>query len=398
MPNIEDQFQPVDHSRLDQALRRWSVEHTAGALQELRSAAAEDSRRPRNVAALGDAEVMEAIDKIEYAETLSPDDPQREGATQLGWAALDEAVGKLRRPLDITPVLDVVAPPFEWLVEQWLPRSRVALLAGDGGLGKSRLTLRLAAAIAAGPAWSDWLGGISTAEGSLRRPLRLQGPAPAIVASWEDDLHEVKRRLEAMRMVSSTTGNLHFVDAADFGPLWMPPDPGEKRNLADPTPVGAELRAAAEGLGARLLVIDPLAAAFAGNENDRGQVRAFMSNWDAWARRGDCAVLFVSHTPKTEAKYSGSTDWRNAARTVWSIGYEGKPKGAPMDAEPAIVLECEKSNYGAPPPKLYLSREGGVISEAAKPDWSETPETDSGDSRPDTTNGHRQEALYDPLA
>ena len=399
MTNIEDQVQAVERSRLDSALARLTADPGAAEIEELRAAVANDPRRPMAFASLGYSELMKAIDDVETADISHPNDPgQRERRKQSAWATLDEAVRGIRRPLPITCIRDVVAPPFEWLVEQWLPRSRVAMLAGDGGLGKSRLTLRLAAAIAAGPTWNDWLGGISTAEGSLRRPLRLQEPAPAIVASWEDDLNEVKRRLDAMRMVGSTTGNLHFVDAAAHGPLWMPPDPGEKRNLADPTPVGAELRTAAEDLGAHLLVIDPLAAAFAGNENDRGQVRAFMSSWDAWARRADCAVLFVSHTPKSEAKYSGSTDWRNAARTVWSIGKEGKPKDAPADAEPAIVLECEKSNYGAPPPKLYLSREGGVISEAAKPDWPETPETDSGDSRPDTTNGHRQEALYDPLA
>ena len=37
-----------------------------------------------------------------------------------------------------------------WLVRDWLPAGRVALLTGPGGVGKSRLVLQLAAGIASG--------------------------------------------------------------------------------------------------------------------------------------------------------------------------------------------------------------------------------------------------------
>ena len=35
--------------------------------------------------------------------------------------------------------------PRQWLVDGWLPAGRVALLSGQGGAGKSRLALQLAA-------------------------------------------------------------------------------------------------------------------------------------------------------------------------------------------------------------------------------------------------------------
>ena len=41
-------------------------------------------------------------------------------------------------------------PPRRWLVKDWLPAGRVTLLAGQGGIGKSRLALQLAAGIAIG--------------------------------------------------------------------------------------------------------------------------------------------------------------------------------------------------------------------------------------------------------
>ena len=37
--------------------------------------------------------------------------------------------------------------PRQWLVEGWLPAGRVALLSGQGGVGKSRLALQLALAL-----------------------------------------------------------------------------------------------------------------------------------------------------------------------------------------------------------------------------------------------------------
>ena len=40
--------------------------------------------------------------------------------------------------------------PRRWLVQNWLPAGRVALFTGPGGVGKSRLVLQLAAAIASG--------------------------------------------------------------------------------------------------------------------------------------------------------------------------------------------------------------------------------------------------------
>ena len=76
------------------------------------------------------------------------------------------------RPLDANSLINPYPPDFEWLVYSWLPWGRVALLAGDGGLGKSRLALRLASGIAA--AEPDWLGrhlnrrGIQAAQPSSR--------------------------------------------------------------------------------------------------------------------------------------------------------------------------------------------------------------------------------------
>ena len=100
----------------------------------------------------------------------------------------------------------------------------------------------------------------------------------------------------------------------------------------------------------RLLVVDPLAAAYACNENDRGLVRAFMANWDGWARNTGCAVLIISHPPKSASDYSGSTDWHAAARAVWTLGTADTELGVP-----APRLDCLKNSYGTPNRQYWLS-------------------------------------------
>ena len=281
---------------------------------------------------------------------------------------------KSAKPLEVASLVNPNPPGVQWLIDGWLLWGRVALLAGDGGLGKSRLALRLAAGIAS--ADTDWLGGITTAEGTRRRLLRIDQPANVVIATWEDDLDEFDRRLAALGKHEATDGRVKFVDMADHGPLWAPLRSGHVSSIASLTAAGEKLRAYAESVDAQMLVIDPLAAAYAGDENVRGLVRAFLASWDAWARRSDCAVLFVGHTPKTVSRTSGSTDWRNAVRNLWSMEYRYPPKAGASDMteeQAALILECEKRNYGPKPPVIYLDREGGVISEGSPPDWVEEP-------------------------
>ena len=71
-------------------------------------------------------------------------------------------------------------------------------------------------------------------------------------------------------------------------------------------------------------------------------------------------MLIVDHLPKYAAKprkpgtdepsYAGSTDWHNAARSVWIL--ERTDKGD-------TVLRCDKSNYGPAPQPVRLTSDDG---------------------------------------
>ena len=267
-----------------------------------------------------------------------------------GMTASDDA------PLDLrSDWSGPVPPPRKWICDGWL-LPRLTLFAGHGGVGKSRVALQLAAAVASNEN-RTW---IPSPKGRRSHPLLVpKAGKPVLVVSWEDEADEVHRRLN--RMADSLPwadpkrieDRLHFADLAGRGPLWNP----QRNGCNALTGVGKALRAAAEQIEARLLIIDPRAAAYAGDENHRAQVRAFIAHWDRWAREQECAVLLVDHLPKSsktrrplneESTYAGSTDWYNAARCVWNL-------------DDKQILRCKKSNYGATPHPVQLSSKDGCV-------------------------------------
>ena len=265
-------------------------------------------------------------------------------------------------------------PDREWLLPGWLAVGRVHLLTGAGGRGKSRLALQLAAALAAdGAEWPlPWMTADErpTRSGAVDHPLTLpptdRGGAPVVVASWEDEADEVHRRLIDQPVpVSALADRLHYVDAAEWGPLWAPVGTAHVQTVAELTAAGRRLRRLCERVGARLLVVDPLAAAYGSDENVRGMVRQYMASWDAWGRAQRCAILMIAHPPKATAGasddwWSGSTDWPAAARSAWALRHAKATDAAQKKAtQPERTwLECMKASYGKAPDPVHLTADG----------------------------------------
>jgi RecA-family ATPase len=272
---------------------------------------------------------------------------------------------EVRRPPSSHQWSGASTPPRSWLVEDWLPWGRLAMLTGIGGAGKSRLALQLAAGIASGGGDPDaW---IACPPGLLPIGKELPAAGGAVVfATWEEDPVEMDRRLmeihhdgDAPWVTPERISRLHLVDMAGDGPVWGPKPGTHVATVAGITAAGERLRRYAETKDARLLVIDPLAAAYASDENARGLVRAFCSNWDAWGRAHDCAVLLVAHPPKDGADYAGSTDWHSAVRALWRLSKEGigrpqRGKGEDARAK-GWQLTLIKSNYGPPADPLEVA-------------------------------------------
>ena len=268
--------------------------------------------------------------------------------------AMIEAELAERKPLRVETWGGQTEAPRRWLLTDWIPAGRCTILAGPGGLGKSRLMLQLAVGVASGGGEGGlWLFGTKPDELELGAAVR--DGAPVVYASWEDEPAEQRRRLAAI--YGNTTPwctpdrlrDLHMVDMVAEGATWGRTGDtfGAPSGLL---PAGAKLRGLAERVGARLIVLDAVAAAYAENENDRSRVRAFISSWDGWARDHDCAVVIVAHPPKSGDAFSGSTDWENAARagltlTREKVGSPPRGRGVQDDRRVGWKLARLKANY-----------------------------------------------------
>ena len=280
-------------------------------------------------------------------ELLTAERMQREAGTdfQLEADALDLALADWRAgqehspPVTTTWDLETVPPPREWLVPHWLPAGRLAMLSGKGGTGKSTLALQLAAGIAAGA--GQWL----PAPGETAA-ISITGVTPgvAVYASYEDEAAEVTRRLYRMQPAwHDVKDRLHHWDCRRDGALWNAP-PGSRNvsSMGAPTEAGQRLLSYTASAGAAVLVIDPVVGAYAGNENDNTNVRAFLAWLDAWAERRRCTVLLIHHAAKYQpGEARGASDFVNGCRAVLSLDYNGTGE----DRAPWLYLD--KANYSA---------------------------------------------------
>ena len=324
-----------------------------------------------------------AVDVGALMEDLHGGDPTVPAAA----LAREQLAGLIFDPVD---ALDVVSrhasnpAAISWLVDGWMPDATLSVLTGAGGAGKSRIALQLAVAVAVGH--RDFL----LAARRRRRPLSQTAPAvldhgPVVFAAWETRQLAFANRLAAIcgpdgperqAIIDSLADRLHYVNMRPSGGLWGA-RPGENTSTAGSwLPKGGALFSLAERVGARLLIIDPLAAAFVANENDRALVRSFLSALDQWADDAGCAVLIISHPPKTGDPQSGSTDWRNGVQAVWQLAPADDPGGA-------RVLKVDKLNEGPIPAPVQLDFEAGRFVEAHAGDGVSTQGAGAGDSTTD---------------
>jgi RecA-family ATPase len=161
--------------------------------------------------------------------------------------------------IDPTTLYGLPVPPRQWLVPDWAPMARVTGFYGVGGEGKTGLAQQLATACAIG---AQWLG----------LPAR---QCNSLLVYCEDDRDEMFRRQDEI--------NQHYgCTFADLGAMrWLPRLGADNAFMTFTTGhalltefFGRVLRIALEH-EARLVIVDTLADVFGGNENDRGQARAF---------------------------------------------------------------------------------------------------------------------------
>lgn len=91
-------------------------------------------------------------------------------------------------------------------------------------------------------------------------------------------------------------------------------------------------------------MLDNVAHLFAGNENIRNQVAAFLSLLNGLAAETGAAILLIWHPNKAGDSYSGSTAWENQVRSRLFLERPSDPAGGILDPD-ARTLSRGKANY-----------------------------------------------------
>ena len=248
--------------------------------------------------------------------------------------------------------------PREWLIDQWLPANTVTMFTGDGGAGKSWLTLQMVCQVACG--YRD-----AYLDPEFEKVADKTLPRDVVFATWEDEPAEIKRRIQElakrMKWIKGSTKHLHIVDMRGIGSVWGPGIGQHIQNTGDLLAAGEDLRAICEDTDAKLLVLDPLSGAFGGNENDRSAVYDFVSSFRGWGDEAQCATLAIGHLPKgaegRNAGFSGSTAWEASVRSMWMLTKKQFTEGKEQVTKHYWTLEHTKSNYAPIQPPIYLNRQ-----------------------------------------
>ena len=252
----------------------------------------------------------------------------------------------------------------EWLIDQWLPSNTVTMFTGEGGAGKSWLTLQAVCQVCCG--FRD-----AYLDPHFKKFADVTTRRDVVFATYEDEPAEIKRRLQALAnempwiayTMDTIYQHLHIVDMRGIGSVWGPGLGKHIANTGDLLSAGEDLRAICEDKEASLLVIDPLSGAFGGNENDRTAVYDFVSSFRGWGDTAKCAMLVIGHLPKSQegkaAGFSGSTAWEASARSMWKLSQNSFVEGEGDEKETRHywTLEHTKGNYAPLQSEIPLSKQ-----------------------------------------
>ena len=220
---------------------------------------------------------------------------------------------------------DLTPEPVRWLWPDWLALGKLHILAGAPGQGKTTIALAMAATLTIGGRWPD---------GSRC------SPGNVLIWSGEDDPADTL--LPRLIASGADRARCFFVSGTRIDGEVEPFDPA--RDMA-----ALEEQAVAIG-GIKLLIVDPVVSAVAGDSHKNTEVRRALQPLVDLGSRLDAAVLGISHFSKGGAgsdpasRVVGSIAFTAVARVVL-VAAKVKAEDGEQDQDRRILARG-KSNIG----------------------------------------------------
>lgn len=199
--------------------------------------------------------------------------------------------------VDLKRASDLKLEPVEWLWNGWLAAGKMHVLGGAPGTGKTTISMSLAATVSTGGRWPD---GTRSIAGNV------------VIWSGEDDPADTL--IPRLVLSGADLSRVYFI--ADIRE-------GNERRSFDPAHDMEPLRRKLTEIGGvRLLVVDPIVSAIAGDSHKNSEVRRGLQPLVDLASSMRCALLGITHFSKATGgrdpveRLTGSLAFGALARVV----------------------------------------------------------------------------------
>ncbi|WP_175904235.1 bifunctional DNA primase/polymerase [Burkholderia seminalis] len=263
--------------------------------------------------------------------------------------------------LSVTRVADVQARPIEWLWPRVFALGKHSIIAGQPGLGKSQLSIFLAAAVSVGGTLPD---GSKCPQGDV------------VMLTMEDDIADtIRPRLEA------AGADLNRVYVLDGVPekLKNGQDGLRAFDLTRDVQLLGQLADRLSDL--RLIIVDPISAFMGETDSHKNaDVRAALSMISKLAESRRAALLSISHLNKSSEsnalnRVTGSGAFAAQARAVYIVARDSED-------DTLRTMSPAKNNVGDDRMSFFFTVEGVTLDSGistSKAVWQERTEERSAD-------------------
>jgi hypothetical protein len=299
------------------------------------------------------------------------------GFVEAALAAMGDAGGTTERrgnaPM-LVNLASVTPRAVRWLWPSRIPLGKLTLIAGEPGLGKSFLTMDLAARVTTGNPWPDDPNGFNEA-GSV------------VLLSAEDDVEDtIRPRLDAAGAVVEHITALQGIEfrVDDAGPA-------KRRSFNLESDLPALEQAVDASPNCRLVIIDPVSAYLGGKDSHKNaEIRGLLAPLSDLAALRNVAVVAVTHLNKAAGskamhRVTGSLAFIAAARAGWLVTTDK------ADAKRRLLLPI-KNNLAADVSGLAYSIIDGALA------WERDPVSLSADDALDDDQQHDRHTDRDDAA
>lgn len=188
-------------------------------------------------------------------------------------SAKNDAPKQSKPTVELVRASDLEPEPVDWLWQDHIPRGKLTVLGGAPGTGKTTIAMKIASTVTTGGRWPD--GGVSPT-------------GNVVIWSGEDDPQDTL--IPRLVVAGADLSRVYFIATVRDGNERRPFDPAR-----DMEPLRLRL---GEIDDLRLLVVDPIVSAVAGDSHKNAEVRRALQPLVDLASASRCALFGITHFSK----------------------------------------------------------------------------------------------------